>query len=153
MGIRITFDSHSYRAVNGQLITEVVLKHDGKTFMGRAFLHEDDTEYASEIFGGSLAENRARIKVYKYELKKLKTKKRNWTELIRKFEDRKESWGNESMYGLLTELSLLDNQIKETESIIREIEITTRALIRKNDEIHEKNKRLKEIISKNDKEG
>lgn len=59
------FLSSTYDSEKG--ISKVIIKHLGLNFIGRAFIHPDDKEKASEYAGCGYAETRAVIKALKYE--------------------------------------------------------------------------------------
>ena len=67
--IRSTYDPETK-------LSEVIIRHKGKKFVGYSKPADEDYEIANELRGGTIAEIKATIKALQYELKELKKEDR-----------------------------------------------------------------------------
>ena len=100
-------------------ISEVVVQHLGKKFIGTAKLHPDDKDKVSNYTGCQIAEMRATIKALKYERKIAKNKSDMALDFIKSVENytkfNKEDESAKSMY------RQLNRRIKEVNDITDQI--------------------------------
>lgn len=97
----------------------VTLKHLGSFFTGKAKLHPDDKEYASELTGCSYAESRAIIKALKYERELAKQEAETCRKFIKACECYK-GWNKEDPSAKVA-YRQLNRKIKKVNDITDEI--------------------------------
>lgn len=121
--------------------SKVVLANKSGTFIGKARLHPEDKEHASEYAGCRLAEGRAWIEYYKKEKKRsqeqINTIKNLYKDIYRNCS---KTTAKEVEQRFKIQLKYYEEKLKESKEIIKEIKKQLEDSIKVRDEITKRSK-------------
>lgn len=127
-------------------VSYVALKYDDRIFDGYAFAHPEE-EMVNQFFGGSLAECRARIKIFKYEIAKLRTEYKTLENYIKSCSCHKEWDKNSEIVKIIYhQLNLKKKKINEYNNTLLKLKESEREMANLNRK--EEFNKFKERLSK-----